>query len=307
MKFFNFKRIAKGGILNFWRNGVVSLSSVLVMTVTIGVITSMIFFQAILSFTLIELEKKVDVSVYFYPDSSESSILSLKDKITTIPEVKEIVYVSADKALLEFQERHKDDQATLQALEELDENPLGASFLISAIDPAHYETISSFFDQGIALSATDLSIIDKVNYNENKQVIDRLLSLKEGSKKLGLILTILLITISVVITFNTIRLTIYMSKEEINVMRLVGAENSYINGPFMVEGVMYGLIAAAINIVLFFPITIWLGSRLEGFLGLNLFTYYISNFAQIFVIAVLVGSALGSVSSYLASRKYLKR
>ncbi len=307
MQFFDLKRITKGGLLNFWRNGVVSFASVLVMTITIGVITSIIFFQAILGFTLIELEKKVDVAVYFYPGSSESNILSLKEKIDGIPEVKEVNYISSDEALEQFKERHKEDQGTLLSLEELDSNPLGASLEIQAIDPEHYETISDFFDQGIALSSTDLSIIDKVNYNENKLVIDRLLSLKEGARKLGLILTIVLVSISVIITFNTIRLTIYMSRNEIGVMRLVGAEDGYINGPFMIEGVLYGLIAALINTAIFLPVTLWAGSRLEDFLGLNLFTYYMSNFVQIFVISILVGTALGALSSFLAARKYLKK
>jgi len=267
----------------------------------------MIFFQAILGFTLGELEKKVDVSVYFVSDTQEEKIFSLKEKVESIPEVKEIAYVSAGQALEDFRERHKDDYATIQALEELNENPLGASLLISAVDPANYESISNFFEQGIALSATDLSIIDKVNYNENKQVIDRLLLLKDGAKKLGLILTIVLIAISVIITFNTIRLTIYVARDEIGVMRLVGSENSYINGPFMMEGVLYGLISALINIVVYFPVTWWLGSRLEGFLGINLLTYYLSNFFQILVISVLVGTALGSFSSYLAVKKYLRK
>lgn len=307
MHFFDFKRIARSGLLNFWRNGFVSMSSVLVMTITLGVITSMVFFQAILGFTLSELENKVDVSVYFIPKAGEESILSLKEKVSTIPEVKEIEYVSAEQALLDFEERHQDDYATLQALEELEENPLGASLLITAVDPASYQSIANFFEQGTALSATDISIIDKVNYSENKEVIDRLLSLKENAKRLGLILTIILIAISVVITFNTIRLTIYVARDEIGVMRLVGAENAYINGPFMMEGLIYGVISAFINIILFFPITWWAGSKLEHFLGINLLTYYVSNFFQIFFISLLVGIILGSLSSYLAVRKYLDK
>jgi cell division transport system permease protein len=297
----------RSGMLNFWRNSFVSLSSVLVMTITIGVVTSLIFFQAILAFTMSQIEGKVDVVVYFVPEASESNILSLKDKVDAIPEVSATEYVSSEQALQEFQERHKNDYGTLQALEELDINPLGASLHVQAVDPEQYESIANFFDQGIALSAADLSIIEKVNYNENKQVIDRLLNLKDGSQRLGLILTIILIAISVVITFNTIRLTIYMARDEIAVMRLVGAENAYINGPFMMEGVFYGVIAALINIVIFFPVTWWVGSRMEVFLGINLFTYYLTNFVQIFVISVLVGVVLGVMSSYLATQKYLNK
>jgi cell division transport system permease protein len=307
MRFFDFKRIAKSGVLNFWRNSFVSLSSVLVMTITIGVVTSLIFFQAILGFTLGQLESKVDVAVYFVPEASESSILSVKEKVEVVPEVASVLYSSAEEALADFRARHEDDYATLQALDELDTNPLGGALYITAVDPDQYESIANFFDQGIALSSTDMSIIEKVNYNENKQVIDRLLNLKEGAKKLGLVITIILVAISVIITFNTIRLTIYMARDEIGVMRLVGAENAYISGPFMMEGIFYGLVSAVINVIIFFPLTWWFGERLGSFFGLNLFTYYLTNFFQIFVISVLVGTALGAFSSHLAAKKYLKK
>lgn len=307
MHYFDFRRISRSGLLNFWRNGFVSLSSVLVMSITIAVISSVVFFQAILSFTLTQLEDKVDVTVYFTPQASEAGIFNFREKIEAIPEVKQVTYVSAEDALNDFRERHKDDYLTIQALEELNENPLGGSLLIKAQSTDDYETISNFFDQGTAISSTDLSLIDKVNYNENKQVIERILSLKEGAKRLGLIVSIILVAISIVITFNTIRLTIYMAREEIGVMRLVGAEDAYIHGPFIVEGVFYGVIATVINILVFIPLTYWMGGSLENFFGINLFTYYMSNFFQIFIISLLTGIALGTLSSFLAVQKYLKR
>jgi cell division transport system permease protein len=90
-------------------------------------------------------------------------------------------------------------------------------------------------------------------------------------------------------------------------MQLVGASNAYIRGPFVVEGILYGIVSAIITLILFYPLTYWLGPITQNFFGsMNLFTYYISNFGQISLLIVGAGIALGAVSSYLAVKKYLK-
>jgi cell division transport system permease protein len=120
-------------------------------------------------------------------------------------------------------------------------------------------------------------------------------------------MTFFLIIISILITFNTLRLVIYMSRDEINVMRLVGASTSYIRGPFFVAGAIYGFISAIITLILFYPVTLWLGNTTANFfVGLNVFDYYVSNFGEIFLIIVVSGVVIGSISSFLAARKYLK-
>jgi cell division transport system permease protein len=151
------------------------------------------------------------------------------------------------------------------------------------------------------------SIIDKVNYNQNKLVIDRLNSIITGGQELGFLITLLLVIISIIVTFNTIRLTIFISKEEIGVMRLVGASKMHVRGPFMIEGVIYGVIATIITMLLFWPATVWLGRNMTGFLGINIYDYYVSSFFQIFAILLLSGILLGVVSSLLAVRKYLNK
>ena len=151
------------------------------------------------------------------------------------------------------------------------------------------------------------SIIDKVNYHQNKLVIDRLNSIISGAQKLGFLLTLLLIITSVAITFNTIRLTIFFSREEIGVMRLVGASKMGVRGPFMVEGAMYGLVATLITLVLFWPVTFWLGRNMTGFLGINVYNYYVANILQITGIVLASGVLLGIASSFLAIRKYLNK
>ncbi|MBY0376461.1 FtsX-like permease family protein, partial [Patescibacteria group bacterium] len=128
-----------------------------------------------------------------------------------------------------------------------------------------------------------------------------------GAQKLGFLITLILIITSIIITFNTIRLTIFISKEEIGVMRLVGASEMGVRGPFMVEGAIYGIVATVVTLVLFFPITLWFGKKMTGFLGLNMYQYYVSNFIQIFIIILLSGVLLGMISSFLAVRKYLNK
>ena len=302
------KRVIRSGFFNFWRNGFVSLSSILVMVVTLFVIGSTVFSGAILRSTLEQIKDKVDINVYFVRTASEEDILSLKKNLEQLSEVLPPVgYVSREQALEDFKKRHENDQFTLQALDELDDNPLGATLNIKAKDPSQYEGIASFLQGKSVLSVEGTSIIDKVNYYQNKEAIDRLTSIIRSADRLGFILTMFLIAISILITFNTLRLVIYMSRDEIQVMRLVGASTGYIRGPFFVAGAIYGFVSAIITLILFYPITLWLGNTTETFfVGLNVFRYYTANFGQIFLIIVLSGIAIGSVSSYLAVRKYLK-
>jgi len=302
------KRVIRSGFFSFWRNGFVSLSSILVMMVTLFVIGSTIFSGVILRTTLLQIKDKVDINVYFVTTADEQDVIAMKDSIEKLPEVAPpITYVSREDALAEFRKRHENDEITLQALEELGENPFGATLNIKAKEPSQYESIAKFLESNSALSSGGDVIIDKVNYYQNKDAIDRLTKVINSANRLGFILTIFLIVISVLITFNTIRLVIYMSKDEISVMRLVGASAGYIRGPFFVAGALYGFISAIITLILFYPITIWLGSTTANFfVGLNIFHYYTSNFGQIFLIIVGSGVFIGSVSSFLAVRKYLK-
>ena len=308
MVWIKLKRIVRSGFYSFWRNGFVSLSSILVMMVTLFVIGSTIFSGAILGSTLRQIQDKVDVNVYFVTTAKEDEILAIKKNLEQLPEVASpVVYVSREDVLASFKKRHQNDEFTLQALDELGENPLGATLNIKAKDPAQYEGIVQFLNNKIALSTEGTSIIDKVNYYQNKEAIDRLTNIINSANRLGLILTFFLIIISVLITFNTLRLVIYMSRDEISVMRLVGASTNYIRGPFFIAGAIYGLVSSLLTLIIFYPITIWLGRTTEDFfVGLNIFHYYTSNFGEIFLIIVGSGVVIGSISSYLAARKYLK-
>lgn len=298
------KRTIKAGAISFWRNGSVSLASVLIMTVTLTVISMIVFSGVVLSSTLDTIKNKVDINVYFVKSASEDQILSITQQVQKLPEVANVEYISRKDAYDRFREKHQGEDATLQALDEIGENPLPASMNIKAKDPSQYDGIVAFLQQKEG-SAND--IIDKINYAKNKQAIDALSRIINASNKLGLLLVIFFAIVSILITFNTVRLAIYIFREEISVMRLVGASETYIRGPFVTVGLLYGIVSAIITILVLFPMAHWAGEWTEKLgTGVNLFSYYQDNLMPLILLLLGSGAALGAVSSYLAIRRYLK-
>ncbi len=303
----NLKRIIRTGAFNFWRNGTVSLASVLIMIITLMFIGFVIFSGAILNTALEELKNKVDVNVTFITTAPEEEILVIKSSLERLPEVSLISYVTREEALEAFKIRHQDDQAILAALDELNDNPLGATLNIKATDPSQYQSIAEFLQDSQALTDEGTSIIDQVNYFQNKVAIDKLTSIIGATDRLSLVTAIIFVIISILIAFNTIRLTIYIARDEISVMRLVGASTSYIQGPFIVIGVIYGIVAGITTLFIFLPLTYWLGGVTQNFfIGLNIFDYYLENLPQMFAIIIGSGVVIGAISSILAIRKYLR-
>lgn len=301
------KRIARSGLKNFIRNGTVAWASVLVITITLSVLTGLIFFQAVLNYSLTQIQDKVDVTVYFTTEASEDKVFEIKTSLESLPEVSQVTYESADEALAKFKERHSNDYLTLQALEELSDNPLGASLNIKAGQTSQYESIIKFFEDDSALGKQNENLIEKINYNQNKVIIDRLTSIIDGARTLGFLITLILAFVSVLITYNTVRLAIFISREEISIMKLVGASPRYIRGPFVIEGIICGVIASLVTLILFYPVSLWLGNKMTTFLGLNLFDYYLSHLGEILLIIIFSGVFLGAISSFFAIRKYLKK
>jgi cell division transport system permease protein len=299
------KRVLKSGWTNFKRNGVVSSASVLVTTITLSVIMALFLFNAALSSMIGSLQDKVDITVYFTVDAPEERILALKDTLEKVPEVALIEYVSADEEVLAFREKHTDDYLTLQALDELGGNPFGGSIRIKAKDSGQYESIATLLQGDSDVARDNSQIIERINYAQNKVVIERLNGLIAGARKGGTGVTLLLALISVIIMYTTVRLTIYMSREEIGVMRLVGASSAYVRGPFIVEGMLYGFFAWLITTLLFLPITYIITRQIGSLVTINLYQYYVSHLFSIGGLVLLVGLLLGALSSILAVRRYL--
>ncbi len=299
------KRVIKSGWTNFKRNGLVSYASVLVTTITLSVITALFLLNASLSSLIFALQDRVDISVYFTIDAPEEKILDLKKTLEAIPEVRSVEYVSADEEAMQFRERHADDYLTLQALDELGDNPFGGSIRVKAKDSAQYEAISRLLEGDSDVARESAQIIERINFAQNKIVIEKLNNLIAGVRESGFVVTIVLALISIVIMFTTVRLTIYMVREEIGVMRLVGASGSYVRGPFIVEGVLYGIFAWIVTLVLFLPITYVITRAVDGLLPINLYHYYVTHLFSIGGMVLVIAVVLGAISSMLAIRKYL--
>ncbi|MDO8493429.1 MAG: permease-like cell division protein FtsX [bacterium] len=303
----NFKRVLKIGFVNFWRSGFVSFASVLVMVVTLFLIGSLLVGGAILDSALSLVKDRVDINIYFRTDAQEQDIMNLKTSLIALPEVKSITYTTKDQALSDFKEKHKDNSLILSSLDEIGGNPLGSSLSVKAREPSQYESIAKFLENDQSLTINGINIVDKVNFYQNKLVIDRLAKIVTSAEKLGFAVSLLFVIIVVLVTFNTIRLAIYIAREEIAVMSLVGASNWYIRGPFIITGIVYGFVSSLIAMALLYPTTSWLGSVTENFFGgINVSRFYLQNFFQIFLILLATGVGLGAVSSFLAVRRYLK-
>jgi cell division transport system permease protein len=182
---------------------------------------------------------------------------------------------------------------------------LGASLEIRAKDPSQYAAISKFLEEQQA--SQNPSGIDRVNFSQNQVAIDRLSYIIQASKKIGLTIAIILGVASLLIAFNTIRLAIYIARDEISVMNLVGASHWFVRGPFVVSGLLYGVLSSILVLMVLYPLTLWLGPASEAFFGtFNVSAYFMQSFLKLAGFLIGSGALLGSLSSYLAVRRYLQ-
>src|SRR3989344_5052471 len=248
------------------------------------------------------LQEKIDVTAYFKVEASEDEIMKVREDLADHSQVKGIEYISRDQALEEFRSLHAGDVLIQDSLAELDDNPLQASLNIKATDPSEYASIVTFLEGN-----KFRTLIDKINFYENEQVISRVQGISGGIQNWGVILTMAMALIAVLVTFNTIRLTIYNQKQEIEIMRLVGGSNWHIRAPYLVEGGLYGILAAVMTLVIFYPLVYVISSKIEVLIpNASLIGYFTSNIIQYVFLVFSVGILLGTVSSTVAIRRFLK-
>jgi len=301
------KRVFRSGFLNFIRNKTVSMSSLAILTVTLLIIGIFFFFRGIFDYSLIQIKNKVDIKIYFKLDATDNQINDVLQKMQNLPEVASTSLITSEEALIDFQNKHANDPVTLEALKQIEGNPFAAVLTVIAKDTNSYESISNTLNDASGFLGDDYNSIDKINYFELKPTIDRLNNIIKWVNAAGYWITVVFIIISSLIIFNTIRLSIFIFKEEISVMKLVGASNMYIRGPFLVESSIYALISTILAMILFLPITYWVAQKtIVFFSGLDIFKYYLDNFFSLFVLLLVVSFVLSSISSLLAIRKYLR-
>jgi len=299
--YLTFGRILKSGWNNFLRNRWLALATISVMVLAIFFMTGLIFVNLIGKTLLVNLQNKVDISVYLKQDVSEQDVSIIRSDLTFLNEVKDVNYISADEALASFKAKHQDNAVLMESLQELG-NPLLPVLNVEAQEASQYEAIVNFLGQD-----KYEKIVDKINYQQTKPLIDRLSSFTNKVSRGGLIISIILALVAGLVTFNTIRLAMYNFRHEVSVMRLVGASNWYIRGPFLVEGIIYGVIAAVSTTTLLFISLYFLSPKINSLVpGSDLLGWFKVNFFSLLFFQTGAGILLGGVGSLVAIRKYLK-
>jgi len=304
-KMANLFRVSKFGVKNFWRNIWLSVATVVIMVVTLFIISTIVMLNLLANAAVAEVENKVDLTVYFRTDASEEQVLDVRTQVLNLNTVETTNYISKDEALEDFKEEHKDDPVILQSLEVLEENPLEPALVIKATETGNYAEIAAFLE-GDKFS----DVISKVNFEDNRQLIEKLISIADNVKKGGIIIGTIFVIIAILVVFNTVRLAIYTHKEEIGIMKLVGATNWFIRGPFLFEGVMYGVIGAVATLLLMYPILQAAAPRVSTFFenqSLNIAEYYAQNIWWIAGGLIALGVVLGIISSAIAVGRYLRK
>jgi len=295
-------RIIKYGVQNFLRNGWLSAVTILVMVLVLFVFNGLVIFNFLTDSASLALRDKIDISVYFKEITAEDDILKVERELEKLPEVNAIEYISKENALKIFSDAHKEDAVISSALQELGGNPLLASLNVKAKDPNDYNKIASYLENS-SLSA----VIEKVTYAQNQLVINRLAQVVNALENVGISVVIVLAFIASIVTFNTIRLGIYSNREELGIMRLVGASNKYIRGPYIVNGILYGIIAGVLSLIIAAPIVSLASPYFSAFMpDVSLSNYFYGNLSKLLGYQLMFGMLLGSVSSVIAVRRYLK-
>lgn len=296
-------RVIKAGSTNFFRNIWQSIAATSIMAITLFIISTIIVLYTLTSLSINDIKDKVGISVYFKSQVSEPEILDIKQEVEAMPGVRYVEYIPKTVARDKFIEAHKDEPLLLETLKEFkdSENPLPNSFAIKATDLSDYAQITKNLK-----SERFAPYFDKIR--DNSKVIDRLFKIVDSITKLGILLIVVFIVVTIMVMFNTIRLTIYNRREEVEIMRLVGATNWYIRGPFIIEAVLYALLATFITSMVILALLILMSGRVEQFLSLkDLGGSLIKGlFWQILAINIMASVGLGVVASFIAIRRYLK-
>lgn len=302
------QRVFRSAWQHITRNGTVTFSAIFVLTITLIIIAFLVISQMVLRFTLQEIAQKVDINVYFLHNAPSEVVLDVKEKLEDLPEVRLVEYISREEAYEIFNQRHDNDSLTLRSLDELGVNPFGPSLNIHAYAPSQYERVAELLTPGGGLPASTYNLIEDANYYQNAQVIDRVKEAMSSVRRLGLILSLVFGILSILVTFNTLRLAMYASREELSIMQMVGARRRFIQGPLYIAGLLYGIFAAVIALIVLYPLSSWIaGGTTEFFAGFSVFDFFVSNFAWLALTLLAAGAVIGVISSAITSWIYLKK
>lgn len=303
--FTNFNRVFKFALENFYRNKGISIATIFVLVITIVLFTTLFFIRGISKDVILQIQSKIDITAYFKSDATEQNILSARDEILkNSPDIKGIEYISKEDALDNFLQRHQGDTVLANALMQVGGNPFLPSLNITTAggNGLQYEKINIIL-QGEQFSA----LIEKVDYSQKKDIINKVFSITSNINKFGLGLAIILVLVATLVVFNTIKLAIDSSKDEISTMRIVGASSWFVRAPFIIQGAIFGCISFVVCFLVTVLAAYFLSPGLAVILsGFSLWNYFLGNVWLIILIQLGFGVALGGVASFIVVQKYLK-
>lgn len=299
------RRLVTDGITNYWRNVGLTVATTFIMSLTLFLIGVVGLLNVIGIVALNSIKEKVDVSVYFSASASEVQIQQTRIDIESMQEVSSVDYITQEQALAQFKEKYKNNPVISDSLSELEQNPLQPTLIIKARNPEDYEKITS-----ILQVKKQSGVIERVTFDDNRAVIDRLDKGVNIIQNGGIALTALFVLIAVIVMFNTVRLTIFSRQKEITIMRLVGATAWFIRMPFIIEGLMYGIFASILAFAALLPLLKFAGPKLQEFFEIqtstSLLEFFLDNAFVNLALLLVVGLVIGAISSVIAIRRHLK-
>jgi cell division transport system permease protein len=306
-KLITINRVIKTGLINFIRNAWLAIAAMAVMVITLTIVLFSVIANATFSETIRQITDKIDVSVYLKDEVNKQQTDKLIEQVKAIDAVKSVNYISKDEALKRYQEANKDNLDLLLAISQTD-NPLPATLQIKPVDPNNIEPIRQFLEKPEIKEMQS----DATSYSgDRKEAIDKITAATRFFRRAGLVGVLVFAVISMLIIFNTIRMAIFNRRDELAIMRLLGASTWYIRGPFVVETVVYGIVAAIISVtlcnLLFTISSSAFGASSLGLLDIRYANeYFAKHFWLILLVQMIIGIFIGATSSVIATRRYLK-
>lgn len=299
-------RILKTALTNFVRNAWLSATATMVMTITLVIFSILFLLFGVTKYSLDTYKSNIDISVYFKNGLADQQATKIRDVLLADPRVASAEYQTANEVREDFKRRNRDKPAILLSINLLDENPFPPTLHVKAKDLNQYPEILETLK-----SDEYKDFIAKTNYLEDpkiQQTIDKLSKILEYIITFGIALIVIFTVIAILVMFNTITLTIYNRREEVEIMRLVGATNWYIRGPFLVEATIYSIVATAISALLLFIVFQTVLPKLAQFVDpqLTLFNQNLFNYWSLVLIIFGVSLLLSVFSTMMAIRRYLK-
>ncbi|MFA6393703.1 MAG: permease-like cell division protein FtsX [Patescibacteria group bacterium] len=301
--FLSLIRVIKFSLQDIYRNIWLSLVTVTILILALFSVNMLLAVEAISRAAIDSVKEKIDINLYLKSEANDEEILAVKSKVSNLEEVKEVRYISKEEAMEKFNEKHKNDPDMLEALKELNDNPLTPTLVIRAKDIDQYGSLIA------KINAIDSPAIESRNFNDHKTILKRIDAITTKVSEAGAIISLIFVLITAFLVYNSIRVAIYIHRREIGIMRLVGASNSFIKMPYLVSSAIYTLAGLLAVIAIFFPFLGLLQPYLEAFFidyNIDIISYFSNNFLKIFGLQFLALAAVNAIASLIAVSKYSK-